>query len=70
MRRKIEKILIAHNKGNITTNVAINKILSLSVIDKKKIEICPVCNKHILINDVCPQCTIDFCTPFDGVLRF
>lgn len=66
MNREIRKILERHKGGEITTNKAVNEILVLSVLKKNDVLICEMCDEHLLINGVCPSCTIEFCTPLDG----
>lgn len=65
MNREIRKILELHKEGKVTTNKAVNEILLLFVVIKNEVSICEMCNKHLLINGVCPNCTIEFCTPLD-----
>lgn len=66
MKREIEKILEKHKEGKIITWKAVNKILLLSVVIKNEVAICPICDECVLINDVCPKCTVDLCSPPDG----
>jgi hypothetical protein len=63
MKRNIEKILEAHKKGEIITWEAVNEILLLSVVIKNEVAICPICNECVLINDICPKCTVELCSP-------
>ena len=65
MNREIRKIIEQHKEGKLTTNKAVNEILLLSVVIKNEVSICEMCDKHLLINGVCPSCTIEFCTPLD-----
>ena len=65
MNIEIRKILEQHKEGTISTNKAVNKILLLSVVIKNKVEICPICEECVLINNVCPKCTVELCSPPD-----
>lgn len=68
MNREIRKILERHKEDKLTTNKAVNEILLLSVVIKNEVLICEMCNKHLLINGVCPNCTIEFCTPNEQIV--
>lgn len=67
MRRDIEKIIERYKLSDLTINKAVNEILLLSIVKKDDIEICPICEKHLLINGTCPRCTIDLCTPLEQI---
>lgn len=66
MKRKIEKILEAHKKGEIITWKAVNEILLLSVVIKNEVAICPICEEVVMFDGMCPRCTVEMCTPPDG----
>ena len=63
MKPELTKILVMSKLEMMPINDAINEILKLIIIDKDEIKICPICEKHVLINSVCPSCTIELCTP-------
>jgi ribosomal protein L32 len=65
MKRKIQKILEEHKEGKTKTHKAVNEILLLSVVKKSEVETCPICKEFIMINNVCPKCTVDLCSPLD-----
>lgn len=66
MKIEIQKILEKHKDDKIITWKAVNEILLLSVINKNDVSICPICEKYVLINNVCPKCTVELCSPLDG----
>jgi hypothetical protein len=65
MNRKIGNILKDYKIGKLSKVKAVNAVLELTIVNKDNITICWVCNENILINGVCPKCTIELCTPPD-----
>ena len=35
-------------------------------VSNNEVAICPICEECILINNVCPKCTVELCSPPDG----
>jgi hypothetical protein len=69
MKYKIEKILDNYKNNKLSKIKTINEILNLFIINKNNIEICPICNENILIENVCPKCTINFCTLLETPIK-
>lgn len=59
---ELGKILESYKRGESDKIDSVNNLLSLMVLNKRNVKICPICNENILVNNICPKCTIELCT--------
>lgn len=62
-RCEIQTVLDDYKDGKIKDFKAVNEILRMFIIEE--VYICPICKTTILIDGMCPRCTIDLCSPPD-----
>ena len=64
-RLEIQKVLDDYKNDKTSLNKSVNEILKIFITEK--IEICPICQKTLIVGGDCPSCNILLCTPFEGV---
>lgn len=66
MKVKIQKIVDKYINGELSSVKMQNEIMKLSIVKKKDVEVCGICEEHILMPDgTCPKCTISLSTSLE-----